>query len=227
MHMNRHIKRLAGLLTSGLMALTMVLVSRMTAHAYSDIISSNNAAGLVVRITPNADRGVTISSGNVGLDLGYVDLGASTQTVRPATVTINGNMIDTELDLAASISGGWVFDNSQTFTSTGANQLNTWVTFTSISTGIAPAQDEEYFRVGTSSGAKLISTTPTFAATAVGLSGTTGIGRFESNEGASGDMDSMAPGSVRHMFTYFRLPPATSLTASQDVNFTLSVRAGP
>ena len=50
---------------------------------------------------------------------------------------------------------------------------------------------------------------------------------FENNEGASGDMDSMTPGAVRHMYTYFTLPAATSLTTNQDVNFVLSVRTGP
>ena len=40
-------------------------------------------------------------------------------------------------------------------------------------------------------------------------------------------MDSMIPGYVRHMYTYFRLPPTTSITTAQDVNFVLSVRAGP
>ncbi len=217
----------------GLLALGLMFTAQSKVHAYSDVISSNNAAALVVRITPNADRGVTISSGNLNLNLGLVDLGASTQTISPATVTINGNMINSELELDASIAGGWSFDPNQTFLSTGANLLNAWVQFTSVSTGLAPAQSYEYFRVGTSSGSKLApaNSGPTYAATAVGNVGAPGVGMFENNEGVSGtfggDMDAMSAGDVRHMFTYFRLPPTTSITGAQDINITLSVRAGP
>ena len=226
--MNKYMRKLKGLGTIAMMALGLMVVNRSNVHAvYSDTISSNNAAALVVRITPNADRGVTISSSSVQLDLGFVDLGASTQTVSPATVTINGNMTETELDLSASISGGWVFSNSQTFTSTGTNQLNAWLQFTSISTASAPSQSNEYFRVGSSSGSKITSLTNSYAATAVGISGGAGTGKFENNEGGSGDMDSMVPGDRRHLWTFFTLPPTTSLTTAQDINFVLSVRAGP
>ena len=225
------IKKLAGLASTAILALGILAVNQNAVHAYSDYISSNNATAMIVRITPNADRGVQISTGNVHLDLGAVDLGASTQTVRPATVTITGNMIECELDLAAAISGGWVFENFQQLDSTGANQLNAWVQFTSVSTGLAPAQDYEYFRVGTTSGSKITSLTQSFAATAVGIAAGSGVGRFENNEGNASpnpaDMDSMTPAAYRHMFTYFRLPPTTSVTGAQDINFTLSVRAGP
>ena len=81
--------------------------------------------------------------------------------------------------------------------------------------------------MGTASGTKILSTGPTFAGVPVGISGGSGIGRFENNEGGAGDMDSMNPVSTRHMFTYFTLPPTTSITADQDIQFTLTVRAGP
>ena len=225
--MNKHMKKLLGLAGTAFLALGLLVLNTSKAHAvYSgDSISSNNAAGMVIRITPNADRGVQISTGNVHLNLGVVDLGASTQTVTPATVTIQGNMIGCELELSASITGGWVFQNFQTRTSTGANQLNVWATFTSISTGLAPAtQDDEYFRVGTSSGAKLTALGPTFAASPIGVIGNNGIGGFENNEGGTGDMDDMVAGNVRHLFTYFTLPPTTSITGPQDINFVLSLR---
>ncbi len=51
-------------------------------------ISSNNVTALTITITPNADRGVEISSANSSLDLGAVDMNFSTKTVYPATVTI-------------------------------------------------------------------------------------------------------------------------------------------
>jgi hypothetical protein len=106
------------------------------------------------------------------------------------------------------------------------------VQFTSVSTGIAPAQDNEYFRVGITSGSKIVPTDtgPIFSASQVG-NGTNTIGFFENNEGGSGagggDMDAMAPGDVRHMYTYFRLPPVSTVIADQDIQYTLSVRAGP
>ena len=92
----------------GLVTLGLMVWNVNTVHAYAgDSISTNDATAVVVRITPRADRGVQISTGDAGfLNLGTVDLGASTQTVNPATVTITGNMNATELDLSASITGG-------------------------------------------------------------------------------------------------------------------------
>ena len=224
--MSTHIKNLASL-ASAILAVGVMVLSDTLVQAATN--PGNDAAAMVVRIRPNADRGVTIATGTGGfLDLGYVDLGNSTSTLHPATVTIQGNMINTELDLSASITGGWVFDNDdQIKSSSGTNQLSAFVQFTSISTGLAPAQDNEYFRTGTSSGTKITSLTQTFPATQVGLAGSSGIGAFENNEEGNADMDSMAPASERHMFTYFTLPPATSVTADQYINFVLAVKAGP
>ena len=216
-----------GMLTLGLMVWNVAKV-----HAYAgDSISTNDATAVVVRITPRADRGVQISTGDASfLNLGTVDLGASTQTVNPATVTITGNMNATELDLSASITGGWVFNNDQTYTSTAgaANQLNAWVSFTSISTASVPSTDNtsEYFRVGTSSGAKLTSLTETFTGVRTGITnagGSIGTGRFESDEAGIGDMDNLTPGSRRHLWTFFRLPPTTSITGQQTINIVLSI----
>ena len=222
-------KKISAALTLGTLAAGLLMVSAQKAHAvYSDSISSNDATAMVVRITPRADRGVEISTGNVNLNLGTVDLGASTQTVSPATVTITGNMSSAELDLAASITGGWSFDNnplSRASTAAAANLLNVWATFTSVSTTTVPSQDDEYFRVGASSGAKITSASNSASAAHVGTFNGSGFGLFENNETA-GDMDSMTPGSVRHLWTYFRLPPTTSITGPQDINFVLSVRAG-
>ena len=220
--MHKHMKKLLGL--AGVLFLAMGLVKPAHAVYVGDVISSNNAAGMVVRITPNADRGVQISTGSLNLDLGTVDLGVSTQTIMPATVTIQGNMSGCELELSASITGGWVFQNFQSRSSTGTNQLNVWASFTSISTTTIPTTpDDEYFRVGTSSGAKLVALGPTFPATAIGVIGGSGFGRFETNEPAA-DMDDMIAGFVRHLWTYFTLPPTTSITGQQSINFVLAVR---
>ena len=139
--MRTHMKKLVGLASGLFLALGVLVMNSAPVHADYDI--SNDSAAMVVRIRLNVDRSVTISTGNVNLDLGYVSPAASTGTVYPATVTVSGNISNTELSLSALISGGWVFNNFQTYESTGENQLNTWVQFTSISTGLAPAQDNE------------------------------------------------------------------------------------
>jgi hypothetical protein len=109
--------------------------------------------------------------------------------------------------------------------------LNAWVQFTGVSTGIAPAQDNEYFRVGTASGSKIMVEGPVYLGTPVGIAGGSGTGMFENNAGNAGptpaDMDSMNPVSKRHMFTYFKLPPVTTTSIDQDIHFTLTVRTGP
>ena len=230
--MRTHMKKLVGL-ASTVLALGLLVMSPAPVQADFDI--SNDSAAMVIRIRPNIDRSVTISTGDVGMDLGYVTMGASTWTIHPATVTIGGNINNTELSLTAQISGGWVFDNTQTVTSTASaeNVLLAFVQFTGVSTGIAPAQDNEYFRVGTTSGTKIVSatTSPNFIGVPVGLAGSSGIGRFENNAGSAGptnaDMDSITPTAVRHMFSYFTLPPVTTLATDQDIQYTLTVRAGP
>ena len=231
--MRTRMKKLAGLASGIFLALGLLVMNSAPVHADAD--PSNDSAAMVIRIRLNVDRSVTIATGDVGMDLGYVTMGASTWTIHPATVTIGGNISNTELSLAAQISGGWVFDNTQTVTSTAgsANVLHAWAQFTSVSTGLAPAQDNDNFRVGTTSGSKIISTDtgPIFASAPVGFSGSAGIGRFENSEGVSGtfggDMDGMNPGAKRHMFTYFTLPPVTTVATDQDIQFTLTVRAGP
>ena len=191
---------------------------------FADSNPANDSAAFTISVTPNFDRGIEIDTGNVNLDMGTVDMNASTQTVSPATVTILGNITNTELDLSGMITGGWVFDPNQTFTSTGTNQLNVWASFTDVSSVTVPSQGDEYFRVGTSSGAKLISNTPFFGPAAIGIDGSNGLGRFENNVT---DMDALLPGTKRHLWIYLRTPPTTSATAQQSIRFTFSVRSGP
>ena len=230
-NMRTHMKKLVGLASGWLLALGLLVMNSAPVHA--DYDTANDSAAIVIRIRPNVDRSVTISTGDVGMDLGYVGMGNSTWTIHPATVTIGGSIGNTELNLSADITGGWVFNSFQTYESTAGseNQLNAWVQFAGVSTGIAPAQDNEYFRVGTTSGTKILATGPVMLGTPVGLAGSSGIGRFENNASNTGptpaDMDSMNPVSVRHMFTYFTLPPLTTTSTDQDIHFTLTVRQGP
>ena len=192
----------------------------------ADSNPGNDAGALQVHVTPNVERGVEIDTSTVNLNFGEVEMGATVQTVSPATVTITGNVTNTELDLSAQIIGGWVFDSAQTFTSTGTNQLGAWATFTSLSSAAVPLQGDEYFRVGTSSGAKITYSTHIFNSQRVGVPGVNGIGRFESNaDGAN--MDSLVPGDKRHLWFFFRTPQTTSVTNEQQIQFTLSVSPGP
>ncbi len=193
---------------------------------YADSNPANDAAAITISITPNIDRGIMIDTGNVNLDLGNLDMNASSQTVMPATVTILGNITNSELDLSAGITGGWVFDPNQTFASTGTNQLNMWASFTTISSAAAPSQGDEYFRVGTSSGAKFTSNTENFGPQPVGVNNGSGVGFFEPNDPAS-DMDGLNPGDRRHLWIYLHTPPTTSVTTQQKININLSVRPGP
>ena len=71
---------------------------------------------LVVTITPNAYYSVAIDTANVVLDLGTVALTASTQTVRPSTVTILSTFATTDLRLQGAITSAgtpWTFDRSE------------------------------------------------------------------------------------------------------------------
>ncbi len=205
-------------------ALLLSVAFGTVSYVSADSNPSNDSAGLRISVTPNFETGIEIDTGSVNLDLGNVDMDASTQTESPATFTILGNVANVELNLAAQISGGWVFDNNQTFASTGTNQLNAWASFTSISSVTAPSQGDEYFRVGTSSGAKILSSTENFGPAAIGISGSNGLGRFENNVT---NMDTLLPGHQRHLWLYFRTPKTTSTTAQQSIQFQFSVRQGP
>jgi hypothetical protein len=224
-------KKLVGLASGLFLALGVLVMSQAPAHA--DYDTSNDSAAIVIRIRLNVDRSVTIATGDVGMDLGYVGMNTSTWTIHPATVTIGGSIGNTELNVSADITGGWVFNNYETNESTAGseNMLNAWVQFTGVSTGIAPAQDLENFRVGSASGCKITADGPVYLGTPVGIAGGSGIGRFENFAGNAGptpaDMDSMNPVSKRHMFTYFMLPPITTTPNDQDIHFTLTVRTGP
>src|SRR4051812_1936116 len=69
---------------------------------------------LTVTITPNASYAVDIDTQNVTLNLGTVALGATVQTMRPSTVTVQSTYASTDLRLQGSIAVGsgqvWSFD---------------------------------------------------------------------------------------------------------------------
>ncbi len=199
-----------------LMALAIGLA--MFKHAHAAVSDS-----LTVTITPNAFYAVDIDTDNVNLDMGTVTLGASTQTVRPSTVTIQSTYAQTDLKLIGAIAGGWSFD-----TNTASNEqdaLATWATFTSIARSSAPAQSGDYF-AGTnpgSSGSDVVDTTDRYVGSSVG-DGTTNL--FENNgDFDAQDMDARAPNHQSHLWLNFRLPNATSNNSAKTVTITLTAVA--
>ncbi len=200
--------------TFGMLALglTFGLVKEARANA----ISTNNATALTITITPNADRGVEISSANSTLDLGAVDMNFSTKTVFPATVTIMGNMSSSELTLQSTITAAsllsWNFDDDPT--SSEADQMAVWSLFSGIAITSAPTDSEFVIYNATVTQAMVATPAQIGDATA----------RFESTWPAS-DMDSMVPQTRRHLWTRMRTPATTSKTGTQSVVFTLTVEA--
>jgi len=197
-------------------AITALLLLGVSAGAQAAVSDA-----LTITITPNAYYAVDIDTTNVALDMGTVALGASTQTVRPSTVTIQSTFALTDLRIQGSISGGWTFDADSTTSELDA--LAAWATFTSIARSSAPAQTGDYF-TGTSDAASsdLLSANNRY----VGTSATDGINRFENGSGFdSVDMDDRAPNHQSHLWLYFRLPSATTNTTAKNVTILVTAVA--
>ena len=100
------------LAVTALMGLLLTVMGTDRAWAIAD--PTNDADSMTILITPNIDRGVSIDTANVSLDMGTLDLFSSTQTVTPATVTILGT-----LDSDGSETTGQELDLSLTFGGAG------------------------------------------------------------------------------------------------------------
>ncbi len=181
---------------------------------------------LTVTITPNAFYSVDIDTANVVLDLGTVDLAASTQTVQPSTVTIDSTYATTDLRLQGFISSAgtpWTFDADTS--SNEGDALQAWGVFTTIAHTTAPAQSGGYFS-GTQPGqndSDVISTTNRYVGTQGGVTG-----HFEAASGEHGfkDMDALAPSpaaaATSLLWLRFRLPSVTTTTNAQNVHILLT-----
>ena len=198
---------------------------------------------LTVTIRPNAGYTVTISTWIGGADLGAVDLGASTRTVAPSTVTITSSYAYTGLKLQGSIqSGGTPWTFAPNVSAQAADQLAAWAVFTDTSVG-------SYAVLGSTGGGAthfLGTAGPGLGSNVVGASsemvGVTGntcptesatAARFITTSAQAGfkKMGCLKPmsqdtGSARsHLWLYFVLPPATTSTNAQNVSFTLYAAA--
>jgi hypothetical protein len=196
------------------------LVALAIGLAASKGVWAATSDALTITITPNANYAVDIDTTNVALDMGTVSLGASTQTVRPSTVTIQSTYATTDLKIQGSISGGWSFDSNTA--SSEADALAVWATFTSVSRSSAPTQTSDYFS-GTVPGAAssdVVDTTSRYVGSSV-LDSSTSV--FENNSGFdSQDMDSQAPSAQAHLWLYFRLPSSTTNNTAKNVTITLT-----
>ena len=211
--MKNIMKKIAAVMAIGMMVVGGLKVSARAADA--NVL--NDTATILVTITPNVDRGVTIDTMNVTLNLGAVTLGNSTQTVQPSTVTITGSMSNTELDLNAQITGGWNFE--PTAGASNTNGLKTWVVFTNTAQLTAPSKAGDLFD---DTNDFLASATNNFADTRIG--GTAGNGA--AFEDGVVDMDALNPGMKRHMWMYFTTPSVTDTSSDQQIRFYLTVKQG-
>ena len=188
-----------------------------------------------VRITPNASYGVSIDTTNVQglssgvIDLGALDLGSSTQTVKPATVTMLGNIAyvsgnaGQELNVNAAIPvGGWTFDPSPTTSGAGStvDKLAMYLLFSGTGLSVAPSGAD--FANGTAA-ASITSDAVTYHA---GSASGTGSKFVDQNEPTPVVMDNMSATDKRHMWLWFRLPNNTSTGAAQEVTVTLTALGG-
>jgi hypothetical protein len=189
------------------------------------MIKSAQAAvsdALTVTITPNAFYAVDIDTANVALDMGTVALGASTQTVRPSTVTIQSTYAQTDLKLQGTITG-WSFDTNTATNET--DNLAVWATFTDIARSTPPAQGGDYF-AGTNPGAAgsdVVDTNSRYVGSSV-ADGTNNL--FENNANFDPvDMDGKAPNFQSDLWLNFRLPDSTTNNSAKTVTIMLTAVA--
>lgn len=203
---------------TALMGLLLTVMG--SGRAWADAVPTNDAYSMTILITPNIDRGVSIDTSNVTLDLGTQNLYASVGTVQPATVTILGNLSSSgsettgqELDLSLTFSGGWTLDATP---STGPNlgavdELAVYALFSNTTLSGAPLGHE--FAVY--NGDFTIS-----SGRAGGAGGGVDGTKFEYIGGAPAQMDHMSVDDQRHLWMFFRLPNTTTVGAQQSITLT-------
>ena len=93
---------------------------------------------LTVTVTPNAAYSLTLSTGLAAnsFSLGVVNLGVSTYTVNPATVTITSSYATTGLTLQGLLTGGWSLETANT-AAQAQDKLAAWAVFTDTGVSLA------------------------------------------------------------------------------------------
>jgi hypothetical protein len=224
----------------GLLALLVGLAGAGKAWADADDQDS-----LTITVAPNVNYSIDLTTTNTSLALGAVDLGNSTFTVVPATVTFGGTVYTGhECDLTAAISHGgggtaWGFDTTPatgTNISAEADRLAMYATFSSTNLATVPSGDnfaDARYAVSDGDGNSLYGPTRVGAA---GNGGGPGADAFEYNAATMAlglkDMDSaqVASGSTNseqaHVWFFLRLPSATTSGGAQNIQVTLTHTLG-
>jgi type 1 fimbria pilin len=194
-------------------ALIGLLMLTVTGTSFAAAVPSNDQDSIQITITPNIDRGVQIDSQTVSVDLGTIGLQTTTQTVRPATVTILGTVASQELTVAGSILPTWSFDTTPSIdtTSMEVDALAFYLLFSDTTLSEAPP------------GAEFVSDSGAFTGQTLRAGGDAGPGTvFEKTNGGAKDMDTLAPAEQAHLWFFLRLPGTTSSANAQTVTVTLT-----
>jgi type 1 fimbria pilin len=194
-------------------ALIGLLTLTLTGTAFAAAVPSNDQDSVQITITPNVDRGVEIDSQTVSVDLGTVGLQTTTQTVRPATVTILGTLASQELTVAGGILPDWSFDTTPSVdtTSMEVDALAFYLLFSDTTLSEAPP------------GAEFVADSGAFTGQTLRAGGDSGGGVvFEKQNGGAKDMDNRAPADQSHLWFFLRMPGTTTSANEQTVTITLT-----
>jgi len=200
-------------------ALGMVWAPR----AQAVFVSSDS---LTITIQPNAFYQLDMDTATASLNLGIVDLDASTYTVRPATVTIGSTFATTDVRIFAGIVGGWTLDIDSTTRETDA--LQAWAVFTDTSLASRPTSPGAFS--GTSSGttnSDMLGTVPAYAGLAGGktqyvlLPGEPGYKTMDAIPSFASD----PAASAALLWLRFILPQVTTFGNAQQVQVTVGAAA--
>lgn len=200
-------------------ALGLALAGRAAAQ-----VSDKDA--LTVTITPNAYYAVTVTTGAAAyLNLGLVNLAASTYTAHPATVTITSTYAGTDLRLqGVMLSGNWLFDADTT--TNESDRLQAWALFTD--TGTAAGVPADAFFTGT---APTANNSDVFDATDRHVDDNGGsTDRFvltagDANYKSMEDLPNTGGAASSHLWFKFRLPSATTSTGAHGIQVVLTAVA--
>ena len=191
----------------GLMTLTLT----QNAHAAANPL--NDRDSITISVTPNVDRGVSIDSAAVTLDLGVVSLTQSAQTISPATVTILGTLAGQELDVTGTITAPWIFDVTPSIdtASTEQDALAFYLLFSDTTLSGAPTAGE------------FVADNGAFTGTTLRAGGDVGNGTtFEKTGGGVFDMDTLVPTETQHLWFFLRMPGTTTSSTQKQVQITLT-----
>lgn len=182
-------------------------------------IKAVEAAQLTVTIRPSANYSLTLASAT-SIDLGTVAMGASTQTVIPATITITSTYANTDISVEGEIAVNWNLDT--TSDTIEQDLIAVWAVFTTTNTDTAPTQTGGYFNGSTlASGSDLVGDAARYGGTAGA-----NADLFEANgEADLEDLDNMNPNEQAHLWLWFRMPSVS--TSSGEHYIQIIVSASP